>query len=60
MRQNFTAARLRLGPPPPIVKGARGERAGVIPAVLALLLDEAVAICALDGLKLKPTTVFNA
>jgi len=44
---------------PPIAKGVRGERAGVVPAVLAVLHDEAVAICELDGLKLKPTRVFN-
>lgn len=44
---------------PPVAKGIRGERAGVIPAVLAVLHDEPVAICELDGLKLKPTRVFN-
>ena len=44
---------------PPVAKGVRGEGAGVVPAVLAVLHDEAVAICELDGLKLKPTRVFN-
>ena len=44
---------------PPVAKGIRGEQAGEVPAVLASLHDEPVAICALDGLKLKPTRVFN-
>ena len=44
---------------PPAAKGVRGETAGVIPAVLAVLHEEPVAICALDGLKLKPVRVFN-
>ena len=44
---------------PPVAKGVRGERAGVIEAVLAVLHDEPVAICELDGLKLKPARVFN-
>ncbi len=45
---------------PPVAKGVRGERAGAIEAVLAVLHDEAVAICELDGLKLKPSRVFNS
>lgn len=57
------ADKLRRGQPaviaPPIAKGVRGEQAGVIPTVLAVLHDEAVAICELDGLKLKPSRVFN-
>lgn len=44
---------------PPVAKGVRGDRAGSVPAVLAVLHDEAVAICELDGLKLKPARVFN-
>lgn len=44
---------------PPVAKGVRGERVGEIENVLAVLHDEAVAICALDGLKLKPSRVFN-
>ena len=44
---------------PPVAKGIRGEAAGIIPAVLAVLHDEPVAICELDGLKLKPARVFN-
>lgn len=44
---------------PPTAKGIRGDSAGHVPAVLAMLHDEPVAICALDGLKLKPTRVFN-
>ena len=44
---------------PPVAKGIRGERAGIVPAVLAVLHDEPVAICELDGLKLKPARVFN-
>lgn len=44
---------------PANAKGVRGGEAGVIPAVLAVLYGEAVAICALDGLKLKPARVFN-
>lgn len=58
------ADRLRRGQPavisPAIAKGVRGETAGVIEGVLAVLHDEAVAICDLDGLKLKPSRVFNA
>ena len=57
------AEKLRRGQPaviaPPVAKGVRGERAGAIPAVLAVLHDEPVAICELDGLKLKPSRVFN-
>ena len=57
------ADKLRRGQPaviaPPVAKGVRGEAAGVVPAVLAVLHDEPVAICALDGLKLKPSRVFN-
>ena len=44
---------------PAVAKGVRGEGAGVVPAILAVLHDEPVAICALDGLKLKPTRDFN-
>lgn len=44
---------------PPVAKGIRGEAVGVIAAVLAVLYDEPVAICELDGLKLKPSRVFN-
>lgn len=45
---------------PPVAKGVRGERVGEIENVLAVLHDEAVAICTLDGLKLQPARVFNA
>ncbi len=45
---------------PAVAKGVRGEAAGVMDGVLAVLHDEAVAICELDGLKLKPGRVFNA
>lgn len=45
---------------PAVAKGVRGERAGEIDGVLAVMHDEAVAICTLDGLKLKPVRVFNA
>lgn len=44
---------------PPDAKGVRGDRIGVVGAVLAVLHNEPVAICELDGLKLKPTRVFN-
>lgn len=44
---------------PAVAKGVRGERAGVVEGVLAVMHDEAVAICELDGLKLKPTRVLN-
>ena len=44
---------------PPVAKGIRGEEVGAIPAVLAVLFDAPVAICELDGLKLKPLRVFN-
>ncbi len=45
---------------PAVAKGVRGETAGAVEGVLAVLHDEAVAICELDGLKLKPSRVFNA
>jgi len=45
---------------PATAKGVRGDAAGLIEGVLAVLHDEAVAICELDGLKLKPSRVFNA
>lgn len=44
---------------PAVAKGVRGDIAGSIEAVLASLYNEPVAICELDGLKLKPTRVFN-
>lgn len=44
---------------PPVAKGIRGDAAGAVPAVLAVLFDTPVAICELDGLKLKPVRVFN-
>ena len=44
---------------PPVAKGIRGEQSGFIPVVFASCHDDPVAICALDGLKLKPTKVFN-
>ncbi|MEZ5897343.1 MAG: tRNA pseudouridine(55) synthase TruB [Parvularculaceae bacterium] len=57
------AEKLRRGQPavisPATAKGVRGETAGFIPAVVASLHGEAVALCELDGLKLKPTRVFN-
>lgn len=57
------ADRLRRGQPavitPATAKGVRAGEAGVIAAVLASLNGEAVAICELDGLKLKPLRVFN-
>ncbi|NWG91285.1 MAG: tRNA pseudouridine(55) synthase TruB [Parvularculaceae bacterium] len=57
------AEKLKRGQPavisPAVAKGVRGGEAGLIPAVLASLHGEAVAICALDGLKLKPLRVFN-
>ncbi len=57
------AERLRRGQPavitPATARGVRAGEAGAIPAVLATLNGEAVAICELDGLKLKPLRVFN-
>lgn len=44
---------------PPVAKGIRGDRSGDIENVLAVLHEEAVAICTLDGLKLLPGRVFN-
>jgi len=44
---------------PVAAKGVRGEKSGFIPEVLACLHGDPVAICALDGLKLKPVRVFN-
>ncbi len=45
---------------PAQAKGIRGDAHGVVEAVLASLHDEPVAICELDGLKLKPLRVFNS
>lgn len=57
------ADRIRRGQPavvtPATARGVRGGEAGLVPAVLASLAGEAVAICELDGLKLKPIRVFN-
>ncbi|MEM9168132.1 MAG: tRNA pseudouridine(55) synthase TruB [Pseudomonadota bacterium] len=57
------AERLRRGQAavlaPAAAKGVRGDAVGFIPEVLASLHGAPVAICALDGLKLKPTRVFN-
>ena len=44
---------------PQIAKGVRGARTGEVSAVLAIEYGEPVAICALDGLKLKPMRVFT-
>ncbi|WDI32648.1 tRNA pseudouridine(55) synthase TruB [Hyphococcus flavus] len=44
---------------PAVAKGVRGERVGEVEGVLAVMHDEAVAICTLDGLKLKPARVLN-
>jgi tRNA pseudouridine55 synthase len=58
------ADRLRRGQPavvsPAVAKGVRAGEAGVVDAVAASLNGEVVAICELDGLKLKPVRVFNA
>jgi tRNA pseudouridine55 synthase len=58
------ADRLKRGQPaivsPAAAKGLRAGEVGVIRAVLASLHGEAVAICELDGLKLKPLRVFLA
>lgn len=57
------ADRLKRGQPavisPATAKGVRGSDVGTISAVLASMHGEAVAICELDGLKLKPLRVFN-
>lgn len=57
------ADRLRRGQPavitPAVAKGVRAGEAGAIAAVVASLSGSAVAICELDGLKLKPVRVFN-
>ena len=56
------AERLRRGQPailpPPAAKGVRAGQSGDIENVVATLHDETVAICTLDGLKLKPNRVF--
>lgn len=44
---------------PAAAKGVRGNDVGEVPAVLASLHDDPVALCSLDGLKLKPFRVFN-
>lgn len=44
---------------PPIAKGIRGDHVGDMEVVLATAHDEPVALCALEGLKLKPFKVFN-
>lgn len=43
---------------PPVAKGVRGDQVGLIEHVYASAHDEPVAICLLDGLKLKPVKVF--
>ncbi|MFN0023874.1 MAG: tRNA pseudouridine(55) synthase TruB [Parvularculaceae bacterium] len=57
------AEKLRRGQPAVIsaavAKGVRGAETGIIAAVLASMHGEAVALCELDGLKLKPLRVFN-
>lgn len=57
------AEKLKRGQPavvsPAVAKGVRGAETGLIPAVLASMHGEAVALCELDGLKLKPLRVFN-
>ncbi len=57
------ADRLRRGQPavisPASARGLRAGESGVLPAVLASLHGDAVALCELDGLKLKPVRVFN-
>jgi tRNA pseudouridine55 synthase len=56
------AERLRRGQEvvlaPAVAKGVRGTQVGLIPVVLASAYDEPVALCKLDGLKLKPSKVF--
>ncbi|MEQ1931549.1 MAG: tRNA pseudouridine(55) synthase TruB [Parvularculaceae bacterium] len=58
------AERLRRGQAavisPASARGLRAGESGVLPAVLASLHGEAVAVCELDGLKLKPLRVFLA
>jgi tRNA pseudouridine55 synthase len=58
------AEKLKRGQPavvtPAVARGVRAGEAGTIPAVLASLNGEAIAICELDGLKLKPIRVFAA
>lgn len=57
------AARINMGQAailsPAQAKGLRGDHVGGLDAVLASLHDQPVAICALDGLKLRPHRVFN-
>ncbi|MEM9496052.1 MAG: tRNA pseudouridine(55) synthase TruB [Pseudomonadota bacterium] len=44
---------------PAAAKGVRGASVGAVSALLAVCHDAPVAICELDGLKLKPVRVFN-
>ena len=44
---------------PATAKGVRGEQVGVVAPLLSVMHGEPVAICELDGLKLKPLRVFN-
>jgi len=57
------AERLKRGQPAVLsaaaARGVRAGEVGEIPAVLAIAHGDPVAICELDGLKLKPTRVFN-
>ena len=57
------AERLRRGQAaiiaPDVAKGVRVDAVGEIDVVLASIHDQAVAICSLDGLTLKPVRVFN-
>ena len=43
---------------PPVASGVRGGNSGLVPVVLAVHDEQALAICALDGLTLKPARVF--
>ncbi|MEM6414955.1 MAG: tRNA pseudouridine(55) synthase TruB [Pseudomonadota bacterium] len=57
------ADKLRRGQPailsPAVARGVRAGESGFLSAVLAVENNAPVAICALDGLKLKPSRVFN-
>lgn len=44
---------------PPVASGIRGPNAGLVPTVTAFYDQQALAICALDGLTLKPGRVFH-
>ncbi len=43
---------------PPVASGVRGDLRGEVPVVVAMAHEEAIGVCSLDGLTLKPSRIF--